>query len=140
MNIEQFVVRARQADQNEPNKTPARKLALEFAAHVNFMTTTDYARTRAVEHAQAALRIVTLLGIRLGLEDDDLELALHTPGTSLYTEMVEAGFSSSAAAVEAITDNCQTLRCWLFAVSAFKSLLTILNIDFDKALTDFILV
>lgn len=140
MNIEHFVVRARQFDNNEPNKTPACKLALEFAAHVNFMTSADYARTRVAEHAQAALRIVTLLGIRLDLEDDDLELALHTPGTSLFGEMKEAGFASASAAFEAITDNCQTLRCWLFAVSAFKALLNILNIEFDKALTDFILV
>lgn len=140
MNIEHFVVRARQFDNNEPNKTSANKLALDFAAHVNFMTTTDYARVRAVEHAEAALRIVTLLGIRLGLEDDDIELALHTPGTTLYSHMFEAGFASVSAAIESISDERMKLRSWLFAVCSFKTLLTILNIDFDKTLTDFILV
>ncbi|QXO09831.1 hypothetical protein pEaSNUABM38_00109 [Erwinia phage pEa_SNUABM_38] len=138
MNIEQFVVRARQADNNEPNKTTARKLALEFAAHVNFITTTDYSRTRATEHAEAALRIAIMLGIRLGLTDDDLEHGLYNPVTGDVV-LVQAGFSSVAAALDAVVGHQEPLRCWLHAIGAFKAVLAIRNIDFNKTLTDFLI-
>ncbi|ANZ48958.1 hypothetical protein HOV30_gp109 [Erwinia phage Derbicus] len=138
MNIEQFVVRARQADNNEPNKTTERKLALEFAAHVNFITTTDYSRTRATEHAEAALRIIVMLGIRLGLTDDDLEHGLYNPATSDGV-LVQAGFSSVAAAFDSVVGHQEPLRCWLHAVATFKAVLGIRSIGFDKALTDFLI-
>lgn len=138
MNIEHFIVRARQFDHFEPNKTTARKLALELAAHINFLTTTDYGRARQIEHAEAALRLVVLLGFRLNLTDDDIELGLHSPCAS-ETVLVQAGFNSVAAAFEAVTSEGFALRNWLHCVATLKSVLMIRNLDFNKSLTDFII-
>lgn len=138
MEIEHFVVRARQFDNNEPNKTTANKLALELAAHLNFLTTTDIGRDRQKEHANAAFRVIAMLGIRLGLDDDDLELGLHSPAAA-EPILVQAGFECLVATSAAVSDKKQALRNWLHAVAMLKAVLVYRNIDFNKSLTDFLI-
>ncbi|ANZ50300.1 hypothetical protein PHOBOS_110 [Erwinia phage vB_EamM_Phobos] len=137
MNVALFVDQARMHCSNEIDRMTDRKLALRFASLIDTLTTTAIKREVAIETAQEALRTLTTLGIRIGLDEDDLLVSLHSPSTPSVPPLVQSGYLSAKYALDCVV--AVHVANWDRAVGSFKALLEWRNITFQDVLSSFIL-